>query len=93
MTCVFPPDTYSTTGSRQRVTTRPISMWATQWLTGISGTSHSKLSSRATTAHDLYVKGIVLVGDSMATCLGWFTSTARPCPGPWCSKCSQRRPP
>mmetsp|Transcript_4759 Transcript_4759/g.12406 ORF Transcript_4759/g.12406 Transcript_4759/m.12406 type:complete len:283 (+) Transcript_4759:266-1114(+) len=51
MTCVLPPLTYSTAGSRALVMSLPISMCATQWLTSTSGTRHSKLSVRATTAH------------------------------------------
>ena len=39
ITCVFPPLTYSRIGSSQPHCSRPISMWATQWLTPIRGTS------------------------------------------------------
>ena len=52
ITCVLPPETYSTTGSSAPVTVRPISMWPTQWLTPTMGTRHICDSIRATTAHD-----------------------------------------
>lgn len=53
MTCVLPPLTYSTTGSAAPVATRPISMCATQWFTGTSGTPHIRDNALALTAQDL----------------------------------------
>ena len=50
MTCVFPPDTYRTTGSSSSPTNLPISTCAIGWFTAISGLPKDKERVLAVTA-------------------------------------------